>query len=463
MYRDPTFQEPFETLPQRDLLALARLSGRRCLRSKWAFLALLPEIDRRSAFKREGFVSLFDYARRKGGISVREVQEVLNLHKLIGRYWVLWRLLAMGAVGMSKFQRVAKWVTPENAAWWAEQLVKCTRAQLDALIARLGAQGGDAEGDGSQESLPPMEPETARVPEESIRSSCEVRPPVDSLGLNGLSYPLEDDRAEGRSHMPLPEAGPAPRQVDRPEVISLKLSAYGAKALHDLQALVERSEGAISVGQLIERLVFDALSRGAVAAGPSRAKDRPPEPPQVRLPPRRFLQVIYRNQDTGASWIPSGTGPIPFESVPPAEQVALSEAEPVLFAELRAKALAAKVRHSRAIAGKRKAGGPLPSDDGRHIPAAIEVYLLGRSGGLCEINGCRKRVDHIHHCDPYSEHHTHDPDRMLAICSTCHDDIHGELAVPDKVDPRVLHPVVPGQAFERSAVSEGFLDNKMAG
>ncbi|MBM3267630.1 MAG: hypothetical protein FJZ01_08280 [Candidatus Sericytochromatia bacterium] len=69
----------------------------------------------------------------------------------------------------------------------------------------------------------------------------------------------------------------------------------------------------------------------------------------------------------------------------------------------------------------------LAADDGRAVPAAIEVYLMARSGGLCERLGCDNRAAQIHHCDPYSEHHTHDPDRMLAICADCHAGYHSGL------------------------------------
>jgi hypothetical protein len=180
------------------------------------------------------------------------------------------------------------------------------------------------------------------------------------------------------------------------------------------------------------------------------------------LPTRRYIQVVYRNEDTGASWIPSASGPIPLEKTPPVGRCLLAQARPMLFAELRARALAAKVRHARNIAARRRAGESLVADDGRHIPGAIEVYLLARSGGFCEILGCRNRVDHLHHIDAYSESHVHDPDRMLALCARCHDELHGELAVPDEADPRILHPVRPGLPVDRSRIGQAVAAAKAA-
>ncbi|MBM3273519.1 MAG: HNH endonuclease [Candidatus Sericytochromatia bacterium] len=434
----------------KELLALGRLFGRRCLQAKWAFLAILPEIDKRQAFRKEGSTSITEYAA-KGGVSHRDVMEVLLLYRKIGQYWALWRLLAMGAVGLSKLQRISPWVSDENAAWWAEQLVKCTRAQLDGLIARLRALKA-----AEQTGIPVQDAPGCKI---LIEAS------VESPGLSSLMGPVTSP--ESVEHV-------GPQEESGVVGIKIFMSRYGSKALHDLHELVELAEGPISLGKLIERLVTDALGRASVSGGGSGSAGDPRDPDQssrasgdqkpggAGLPVRRLMQVVYRNLDTGASWIPSADGPLPLESAPPAERERIEEAPPVYFGELRARAIAAKIRHARSIAAKTKAGEPLASDDGRHIPVAIEVYLVARSGGFCEIKRCPRRVEHIHHCDAYAEHHVHDPDRMLAICSKCHDEIHGELVVPDKADPRVLIPVVPGSSVERSRVGEAVLAVKAA-
>jgi hypothetical protein len=210
MYRDLTYQDPFSTLGIKDLLALGRLSGRRSLQAKWEFLALLPEISEREAYRLEGFNSLSEYAAIKGGIGRDEVGLVLSLHRRIGQFWVLWRLFAMGAVGVSKSQRIARWVTAENAAWWAEQVVKCTRAQLDALIEAMRSQESAAES-GPVEMGPKPAPHHGESP-------TGMRPPEveQSRGAARSSLPLEgcagserrDERRDEIRELPASQASP---------------------------------------------------------------------------------------------------------------------------------------------------------------------------------------------------------------------------------------------------------------
>jgi hypothetical protein len=555
MYRDTAFQDPFETMQLQELVALGRLFGRRCLQAKWAFLALLPEIDRRQAYKGEGSTSITEYGAR-GGASRREVMGVLHLYRRIGQHWVLWRLLAMGAVGLSKMQRVAAWVSVENASWWAEQLVKCTRKQLDALIARLkesavaGRQAGPARPEAevaTTDSVPEclaspalssaagqagasqmpnvssmvaeslmttanlMTSVSAEPAANAMTSASTLTPALPTGRTASLSWPGERlSESEFGARVGVSESGPRfggeADNLDGAGAITVKvsLSRHGAKALRDLHDLVVQAEGPVSLGNLIERLVVRALERGEVPAAEQQgeglvaqpaangaASTELPQPaakeaastelPQSAakeaastellqpaakdaattvLPQRRLLHVAYRNLDTGAGWIPSAEGPLPVEGAPPAERKKIESTPPVYFAELRARALAAQIRHARKISAKVRAGQSLTSDDGRHIPVAIAEYLMARSGGLCEIRGCKWRVEHLHHCDPYSDHHRHDPDRMLAICTHCHDGIHGELVAHGGTDPRVLVPVKPGAPFERSRVGKAVLAAK---
>ncbi len=510
MYRDPAFQEPFSTWEPRRLLAFGRLCGRRSLQAKWAFLALLPEISLKEAYRSEGYASVYEYGAKKGGAAYREVKEVLNLHDRIGQFWVLWRLLAMGAVGMSKLLRIAPWVTPDNAAWWAEQVVKCTRAQLDALLAAMRAgvareateareapadraSGGEGfEKAGPKGQTPPVRQATGRLAGTQIglaAMSAVSAEPAPATGSDGCAHLTRHcsstGQAPGSSHERCPGLDSGSSRNDagstdpRHESIRLQMSPYGAKALRDLQSLVEQAEGPTSLGDLVGRLVVEALERASAPARKPRLElapeltqeerglpieaTSPPEEPrqaQVALSPRRMLFVVYRNLDTGAEWLPSPAGPIATTELPPFERDRVAAAPPVFFGELRARALAAKVRHARKLAASRKAGEPMGGGEGRHIPAAIEIYVMARSGGLCEREGCRGKVEHFHHCDPFSEHHTHDPDRMLAICRACHDGYHGGLVVPDRSDPRIWLPVSTGRPVERTKVDEACLAAK---
>jgi hypothetical protein len=569
MYRDVAYQDSFSSLEVKELLALGRLYGRRNLQAKWAFLAVLPEIALRDAHRKVGFTSIFEYGARLGGVSREDVAHVVALHRRIGEYWVLWRLLAMGAVGMSKLQRIARWVTPENATWWAEQVVRCTRAQLDALISAMidrdsapvvagrcegeseaadeatgeaadeatreatrgwrskgtvgaggivASQAGAARpepvlGRGERLQIPEVEvprglPSGAHVvpdklvvtPSQSLiqdsargtepriavdRNFAALGETTESEASAGSVYgaSLSPVASEGAGHGVVAEA--EGNSGDKPLVtVRLQMTPANAKALRDLLALVESADGPTSLGDLVGRLAFEALDRGSIPgrrasspvdtgadaltepeergnAGPQeKSQARGADRPRVALPSRRMLQVAYRNLDTGAQWLPSQAGPISYASLSPSEQARVDAAPAVRFDELRSRALAAKVRHAQKVSALKRTGTEVAADFGRHIPAAISVYLMARSGGLCERQGCRGQVEHFHHCDPFSDHHTHNPDRMLAICQACHDGYHGGLVVPDKTDPRIWLPVKTSELVERSRVDEAYGDIK---
>ncbi|MBM3269877.1 MAG: hypothetical protein FJZ01_19770 [Candidatus Sericytochromatia bacterium] len=483
MSHDQTFQEPFSTLSLGELLALGRLNGRRSLRAKWAFLALLPEIASREAYRREGMWSVIEYGAKKGGATEREVKDVMTLHSQIGQYWVLWRLLAMGAVGMSKLQRVAKWVTPENAAWWAEQLVKCTRAQLEALIAAVRAR---STGEPKAANPAPDGSEDLGEAGTVAQSAFSVRTVSMFAGSTQGTPQVPADlatsaAAQSGSSGTRTQISDTAINNSKIQFIHLPLTPWGAKALRDLHALVERTEGPVELGELVERIIIEALERGAESARADSAQpqSRSGPPPAVR-PPRRWLQVVYKNSDTGAQWLPTGGGSLPVEALPDVSRARAEAAPEVAFSDLRARALAAMIRHSqkfrtRTVGGSSDtasangserglastaATGPVVStvaDNGRRIPAAIEVYLAARSGGICENYDCSALARHFHHCDAYSESQTHDPDRMLALCATCHDGLHKEILVPAKGDLRRLVPVTPGSSGTPCPADEKYL------
>lgn len=56
----------------------------------------------------------------------------------------------------------------------------------------------------------------------------------------------------------------------------------------------------------------------------------------------------------------------------------------------------------------------------RHVPKAIKDYVLQRANGLCEFPWCKKSYDHLHHIDRFASKREHDPDRIVALCSSHH-------------------------------------------
>ncbi|MFA6528491.1 MAG: hypothetical protein WCT46_03030, partial [Candidatus Gracilibacteria bacterium] len=63
------------------LWSLCRKYGGLALVYRRKFVALLPEVERRKLYRRHGFYSIYEFAARVGGVTVRVVDEVLALDK----------------------------------------------------------------------------------------------------------------------------------------------------------------------------------------------------------------------------------------------------------------------------------------------------------------------------------------------------------------------------------------------
>lgn len=74
-----------------------------------------------------------------------------------------------------------------------------------------------------------------------------------------------------------------------------------------------------------------------------------------------------------------------------------------------------------------------PVERRRKIKPAIKRRLVQEAGGKCANPGCPNWQTHIHHIDQWSVYGTHEPERMIAVCPTCHDQIHyGKLQITDE-------------------------------
>lgn len=52
----------------------------------------------------------------------------------------------------------------------------------------------------------------------------------------------------------------------------------------------------------------------------------------------------------------------------------------------------------------------------RHIPVAIEGYVLERARGVCEFRACKKQYEILHHIQRFALERVHDPSRIVALC-----------------------------------------------
>lgn len=68
------------------------------------------------------------------------------------------------------------------------------------------------------------------------------------------------------------------------------------------------------------------------------------------------------------------------------------------------------------------------------VPPSIKKKLVREAGDKCANPGCSEFRTHIHHINQWSVYKTHDEEFMIAICPTCHENVHnGKLFIDDDI------------------------------
>lgn len=125
---------PLSSLADSKLLALSRHWGRIGIVALRRFLATLPEILRRGLYRRCRCQSVFEYAAKFSTASREVVNDLLNVHRQIGRFPALWSLFVDGKVGLTASLRIAPRDRPETAEGWAQIASTCTIREIEAVI-----------------------------------------------------------------------------------------------------------------------------------------------------------------------------------------------------------------------------------------------------------------------------------------------------------------------------------------
>lgn len=78
--------------------------------------------------------------------------------------------------------------------------------------------------------------------------------------------------------------------------------------------------------------------------------------------------------------------------------------------------------------------------ESRHIPVAIQRYVLNQTAGKCAC--CNRKADVFHHVDRFATNKTHDPNKIIPLCNGHHQLAHlgliaNEQAPPDEWQVRV--------------------------
>lgn len=69
----------------------------------------------------------------------------------------------------------------------------------------------------------------------------------------------------------------------------------------------------------------------------------------------------------------------------------------------------------------------------RYIPKVIEKWVVKTTNGQCSEFGCYKPYNALHHEDPFSENHEHDPDKIKPVCKEHHELEHQSESFVDRL------------------------------
>lgn len=119
---------------KKELLKRAKFYGKNALLWRRKFIGILPQIYKTEAYKDDGCSSIFEFAKKVGGLSERQVRETLNLEKKLKDMPVLYNLFVSGEVSSNKLGRVVSIATPENQEEVAETVKNMSQRGVETLV-----------------------------------------------------------------------------------------------------------------------------------------------------------------------------------------------------------------------------------------------------------------------------------------------------------------------------------------
>lgn len=123
-----------ETLTDRELFEAAQRIGSVALKSRRAFIGLLPLVERRRVYDGRTFYSIYDFAAKVGGVGREVVEEVLRLDNQLREFPLVQKLLYSGKVGWTKIRTVMHWLMPENQQEWIKKLENLSNRALEVYV-----------------------------------------------------------------------------------------------------------------------------------------------------------------------------------------------------------------------------------------------------------------------------------------------------------------------------------------
>lgn len=124
----------FQHLTDRQLYKRCKAYG--LYSRKWMrkFEGTLPEVNSRRLYKRRGYASIYEFAKKLAAMSEEKVNKILRLWNRLGTTPKLQKLFEEGEVGYSKLAAVAYIVTSENEKEWIDKIKTMSRYALEAYI-----------------------------------------------------------------------------------------------------------------------------------------------------------------------------------------------------------------------------------------------------------------------------------------------------------------------------------------
>ncbi len=110
------------TISDKELYRLCQLYGSNAKTWLRKFAGLLPEVFRRSLYRRRGCGSIQEFAKKLSGMNERTVNKILNLHERLQDKPHLLAIFVSGEQGWSKLEAVAFLATTENEKALAEKV-----------------------------------------------------------------------------------------------------------------------------------------------------------------------------------------------------------------------------------------------------------------------------------------------------------------------------------------------------
>ena len=418
----PPITSTVGALSDRELLRETRNLVRHERHLQGAVIDHLSEIEARGLYLERGFSSLFDYAVRELGYSDAAAARRIGAMRLCADQADAREGLRDGSLTLS---------AAAELQWAFDRQRRRGSISGTAAIAPAGTPAADS---APAVPLPPAEPEP---------------PPLvlDAVGRQKLVEEAAGKSARQVRRMLVdldPELAPPADRVrplgDGRYELKATIDAECQQGLEQLRGLLSHVDPRMTLGQLVGRLVQEALDRHDPGRPPrqarsgSRPADAKANAPRTPTPESQPAVERRAASTTNDAAIPAGAAPTPARAVRP---IPTSAPPPPSTQEETAR---------RAASGAKPTGAATPAAkscaSGRAISAGVRRQVWQRDGGRCSYvdpqTGRRCNSTHlieIDHIVPHALGGGADPGNLRLLCGAHHRHRHAQGSSPREPAP----------------------------